>query len=143
MRKLCVVFAVLSVLALGACSGDAGPTGPAGPAGATGTAGAMGPAGPQGPPGLDGASASILFGIVTIDGAGAATLTATNAQVETSVINCYTSDSNTGPWLVVADAYTITDTAFCGAANVGADLAVTLLRGNPGWFFLATIVTVP
>ena len=137
MGKLCVVFAVLSALALGACSGDVGPTGPAGPAGA------MGPAGPQGPPGLDGTSASILFGIVTIDAGGGASLTATNAQVETSVINCYTSDSNTGPWLVVADAYTITDTAFCGAANVGADLVITLLRGNPGWFFLATIVLVP
>ncbi len=134
MRKLVLV---LSVLTFAACSGDAGPTGPAGPAGA------IGPAGPQGPPGLDGTSASILFGIVTIDGTGAAILTATNAQVETSVINCYTSDSNTGPWLVVADAYTITDTAFCGAANVGADLVITLLRGNPGWFFLATIVTVP
>jgi len=84
-----------------------------------------------------------LFGIVTIDATGGATLTATNAQVETSVVNCYTSDSNTGPWLVVADAYTLTDTAFCGASNIGADLVIILLRGIPGWFFLATIVTVP
>ena len=130
MRKLVLV---LSVLAFAACSGDAGPTGPAG---------AIGPAGPQGPPGLDGTSASILFGIATIDDTGGATLTATNTQIETSVINCYSSDSNTGPWLVVADAFSDTGSSFCGASNVGADLVIILLRGNPGWFFLATIVTV-
>ena len=139
MRKLHVVFAVLTMLALTACSGDAGPTGPAGPAGQTG---AMGPAGPQGPPGLDGASASILFGIVTIDATGGASLTATNAQVETSLINCFESSSNTGPWLVVADGFSATSSV-CVVSNVGLDLVITLLQGIPGWFFLATIVTVP
>ena len=135
MRKLSIVFAVLTALTLAACSGDVGPTGPAG------APGTIGPAGPQGPPGLDGTSASISFGIATIDSTGEAMLTATNAQIETTVLNCYTSDSMSGPWLVVADGLSATN-QFCGASNVGADLSVTLIGGIPGWFFLATIVTV-
>ncbi len=137
MRKLTLV---LSVLALAVCTGDVGPTGPAGTAGATG---AVGPAGPTGPAGLDGTSASIRFGIVVIDASGEAILSATGAQVESSVINCYTSSSNTGPWLVVADAFTITGSPYCGAGNVGSDMVIGLLRGIPDWYFLATIVTVP
>ena len=134
MRKLTLV---LSVLALAVCTGDVGPTGPAG------ATGAVGPAGPTGPAGLDGTSASIRFGIVVIDASGEAALSATGAQVESSVINCYTSTSNTGPWLVVADAWSTTGSPFCGAFNVGADMAIVLLRGTPGWYFLGTVVTVP
>ena len=129
---------VLCALVLASCSGDTGPAGPAGPTGATG---AIGPVGPQGIPGLDGTSASISFGIVTIDTGGVGVLTATNAQIETSVINCYESDSNTGPWLTVADGFSDTS-SFCAASNSGPDLVIILLQGIPGWFFLATVVTV-
>ena len=129
---------VLGVLAFVACSGDAGPTGPAGPAGPTG---AMGPAGSQGPPGLDGTSASISFGIVLIDAFGDASLVATDAEVETSVINCYTSFLNTGPWLILG---TETNVGIgCFAENVGVDVFISIVNGDPGWFFLVTMVTVP
>jgi hypothetical protein len=131
IRKLALV---LSVLAFTACSGDAGPTGPAGPAGPAGPTGAIGP---QGPAGLD---SSVIWGTEVIDGAGNAVLTATNVQVETSVINCYTSDSLAGPWLVVATD--VGSGLACGAQNSGANLAVALVGGVPGWFFLVTLVSV-
>lgn len=135
MKKLLIALVACGLVA---CKGDAGPTGPAGPAGQTG---AMGPAGPQGSPGLDGASAVISFGIQVIDGTGVATLIAENAQAETAVINCYTSDSVIGPWLVVADASGGTS-SFCGVSNIGTDFVVILVDGIPGWFFMATMVTV-
>ena len=123
MGKLLVV---LGALTIAACAGDTGPAGPAGP---------------QGPPGLDGTLASVSFGIVVIDGAGDAELIATNAQVETSVINCYTGPSVAGPWILIAADV---DAIVCGAENVGSNMLVALAGGIPGWFFLATIiVTVP
>ena len=132
------VLILLAVFSLAACSGDAGP---AGPTGATGTTGAIGPAGPQGPPGLDGTSASISFGIVVIDALGDATLLAANAQVETSVLNCYTSNSSSGPWIAIS--FDTGSGISCTAFDVGADMTITLLGGIPGWFFLVTLVTVP
>lgn len=129
MRKLVLV---LSVLALVACSGDAGPTGPAGVAG---------PAGPQGPPGLPGVSASISWGMVTLDASGGGVITFTGAQVTSSVITCYTSSSSAGPWLVVALDFVFGQS--CGALNSGSDLLVIMINGVPGFFFLATAVTVP
>ncbi len=129
MRKLVLI---LSALAFGACSGDAGPTGPAGPAG---------PAGPQGPPGLPGVSASISWGMVTLDAGGGGVITFTGAQVNSSVITCYTSSSASGPWIVVAVDFVFGQS--CGASNSGSDLVVIMINGVPGWFFLATAVTVP
>ena len=134
MRKLVLV---LSLLAFLACTGDAGPTGPAGPTGAMGAMGATGATGPQGLPGL---GSSVIWGTQVIDGAGEAVLIATNVQVETSVINCYTSSSLAGPWLLIA-----TDVGAglaCGAQNSGADVLIGLVGGTPGWYFLVTLVSV-
>ena len=133
MRKLVLV---LSALAFVGCSGDTGPTGPAGP---TGSTGAIGPVGPTGPAGLDGASALISWGMVVLDSGGDGTITFTNTQVAGSVVNCYTSSSADGPWLLKADGATI----FCGSGDSGTSLLVSLLDGIPGWFFLATVAAVP
>jgi len=113
--------------------------------GPTGPAGATGPAGPQGIPGLDGTSASISFEIATIASTGSVSVVFANAQVETSVINCYTSpsaSSTSNAWLAVADGDD--GGSYCGAGNLsGGNLGIALLRGIPGWFFLATLVRVP
>ncbi|KKL71348.1 hypothetical protein LCGC14_2095820 [marine sediment metagenome] len=134
IRKLLVpiLFAVLV-----GCKGDVGPMGPAGTQGPTG---AQGVPGDTGPPGLPGAPATIWWGIVTLDANGEGGVLFTDAQVESSTITCYTSNSSAGPWLVVA-----TDVTFglsCWADNIGADLLVGLAGGDPGWFFLVTLAKV-
>ena len=135
MRKLVLV---LTALAFAACSGDTGPTGPAGPAGPTGA---------TGPAGLDGTSAVITWDVATIDASGDAALIALNAQIETSVINCYTGVSLLGPWIAIAFDSDGGSTIACGATNVLTDLLIELPGGVPGcvpgWFFLVTMVQVP
>ena len=123
MRRLLLV---LSVAVLAACSGDAGPTGPAG---------AAGPAGPAGPQGLPGTPAQFAWDTVVLDGSGDGVITFTNAQIETSVWNCYISDTAAGPWLLLAND----GVTFCGAFNIGTSLVVTMINGVAGWVFLATI----
>ena len=130
MRKRVLV---LSLLAFAACSGDAGPTGPAGPAGPTGA---------TGPAGLDGSSAWITWNVATIDAFGDAALIAKNSQIETSVINCYTSDSLLGPWIAIAFSSDGGSSIACHSTNVGTDLLLELVGGVAGWFFLATMVQV-
>ena len=132
MRKF---FLIMTVLAFAACSGDVGPTGPAGPAGATG------PAGLTGPQGLAGLDASFIFGMVTVDGIGRASVTFPNAQIESSIINCYISTTSVGPWLSIPDGFWITDSEFWLVDNNGSDLDVFLVNGTPSWLFLVTLAT--
>ena len=137
IRKTLLFPMLFLSLALAGCKGDVGPVGPAGPAG---PAGAQGIPGDQGPPGLPGAPAEIWWGIVTLDAAGEGGIIFADAQVEGSVITCYTSDSSAGPWLVIA-----TDTfssIACGAFNSGPDLVVALVGGVQGWFLLVTLAKV-
>lgn len=129
-----LILTVLLALAIGACKGDVGPTGPAGPQGPTG---AQGVPGDPGPPGLPGASATIWWGIATLDANGEGSLLFSDAQVEGSVITCYLGDSSAGPWLVIATD--VTSGLACGVSNVGPDLLVMLIGGVPGWFFLVTL----
>ena len=131
-KLLCTrLLAVPLALAIGGCEGPIGPAGPQGPAGAQGVPG------DQGPPGLPGASASLWWGVVTLDVNGEGAILFSDAQVETSVITCYTSDSVAGPWLVIATD--VTSGLACGAVNVGPDLVVALVGGVPGWFLLVTL----
>lgn len=122
-KLLCIrLLGVLLALAVGACEGPAGPAGPQGD---------------QGPPGLPGAPASLSWGIVTLDSNGDGSVLFSDAQVETSVITCYTSNSSAGPWLVIATD--VTSGMACGASNIGSDLGVALVGGIPGWFLLVTL----
>ena len=123
-----LILAVFLVLSLSACEGPVGPTGPQGAAGAQGV---------QGPPGLPGAPAGIRWGILVLDADGEGTLRFSNAQVRSSVVNCYTSSTSAGPWLAVAGA---SGTGiFCGVGDLGSDLGVSMLGGISGWSFLATV----
>ena len=120
MRKLVLA---LSVLAFAACKGDVGPTGPAGPAGA---------------------DASFSADTVQIPtGNSTATITFTNAKVETSIINCFTSLNLSGPWLFVATDSNLLLTMFCRAQNVGADVEVVIINGVSEWYLLATLARAP
>jgi hypothetical protein len=75
---------------------------------------------------------------VQLDGNGEGTLVFPDAQIEGSVITCYTSNSSTGPWLVIAtDTY---EGIACGAVNNGSDMLVMMTGGVPYWYFLATLV---
>jgi hypothetical protein len=68
----------------------------------------------------------------------------TNAQVETSVVNCYISDSTQGPWLKVAlDTNPNFAGTSCGVMNSGSSMRVALINGIPGWWFLATAAMAP
>ena len=128
-KLLCTrLLAVSLALAIGGCEGPIGPAGPQG---------AQGVPGDQGPPGLPGAPASLWWGVVTLDINGEGVILFSDAQVETSVITCYTSDSSVGPWLVIATD--VTAGIACGSGNVGPDLLVGLVGGVPGWFFLVTL----
>ena len=80
--------------------------------------------------------------MVTLDASGDGTITFTGTQVASSVITCYTSDSASGPWLIVADGFSSTS-SFCGAGDSGADLVVVMINGIPGWFFMATVAGAP
>ena len=76
----------------------------------------------------------------TINGAGSAVVSFDNTQVETSVITCYMSDSTAGPWLVIATD--VGSSISCASQNSGTSLRVALIKGVPGWWFLATVATV-
>lgn len=116
------------LLITAACEGPVGPQGPQGSAG---------PQGIQGPPGLPGVSAEIWWGRVVLDANGEGTVVFPDAQVEGSVVSCYTSNSSTGPWLTIAtDVYADIS---CGAMNSGSDLLIMMNGGIPNWYFLATL----
>lgn len=128
IRKTLLIPMLFLSLVLTGCEGPVGPAGPAG---------IQGIPGDQGPPGLPGASAEIWWGIVTLDANGEGGVLFPDAQVEGSVITCYTSNSSAGPWLVVATD--LSSGLACEAVNSGADLAVALIGGVPGWFLLVTL----
>ena len=77
--------------------------------------------------------------MVQIASDGTAALLFLGLQVETTVLNCWISETVAGPWLSVATDV-LTGLA-CGASNSGSDLFVLLIGGPPGWQFLATVVT--
>ena len=75
---------------------------------------------------------------MTLDDSGSGTVVFQDAQAETSVVSCYTSNSPSGPWIAKAgDAvgyYT------CGCMNSGSDLLVMIAGADAFWYFLATLV---
>jgi hypothetical protein len=70
---------------------------------------------------------------------GEGTLVFPDAQVEGSVVSCYTSDSPTGPWYIVASEL-IAFGIICDMENSGSDMLVTMSGGFPYWYFLATLI---
>ena len=131
---MCKLVILVVLIAVVACEGAVGPTGPAGPAGQTGATGL------QGPPGLNGASADISWGIVTLDGDGGGVITFVDAQITSSVVTCYISATMAGPWILVASGFT--GNQACSASNSGANLLIRMTDGPPGVLFLATVSTV-
>jgi hypothetical protein len=127
---------IVTLLALAflisACEGPMGPVGPSGVQGA------------QGPQGLPGEAAQIAWDRIRLGSDGGGVISFSNAQVETSVVNCYISDSTNGPWLKVAfDTNPNFSGTSCGVANSGNSMRVILINGIPGWWFLATAAVAP
>lgn len=126
------VSAALVVLLLSACAGAEGPAVPQG---------ATGPQGPPGAPAPAGASRLIYVGLIPAGGSVSAMLPASAGTSASSppAVSCWTSNSNAGPWLAVADGYSSTS-AYCGVGNSGGVWTVLLLPGTPGWY--AAITTI-
>ena len=111
--------------------------GPEGPAGAPG---APGPQGPAGQDGQDGASASILSLSGTLDSDGAGGVVIENASLEDLVVNCWTSDDGQ-TWLLIAfDSDDEQVGTICGAVQDENDVAVGIVNGVPGWFWLIVAI---
>jgi hypothetical protein len=106
--------------------------------------GPMGPQGPQGPQGLPGVPAEIAWDQVRLNSDGHGVITFSNAQVETSVANCYISDNSNGPWIKIAfDTNPNYDSTSWGVGNSGTSMRVIMINGIPGWWFLATAAVAP
>lgn len=121
LRRTGIAATLLGVMLVTSCEGPTGPEGP------------QGPAGPQGPP----SELVVQLRTATIDGDGLARVVFPKFQVETTIVNCWLS--NTGEaWLLVG---TDINGPVCGAGNLADALEVVLLGGVPGWIFMATAVS--
>lgn len=103
-----------------------------------GTFACKGSTGPQGPQGLPGAAEFTLRSEVSqVMSDGTAMVMFPEAQMETSIISCWTAETLRGSiWISIAfDSGVI----LCGARDVNFDLVVQLAGGIPDWYFLVTL----
>lgn len=120
MRRACSAVLALACAFLLACEGPMGPEGPEGP---------------QGPPGPAG---EFYMESAQVGSDGTATVVFGGLSVEGTVVTCYLSDTQSGPWVVVG---TDLEGVTCGVENEAGGLRVSVIFAPTGWYFMATAAT--
>lgn len=131
--RMAIALLLIAALSVLGCEGDTGPMGPKGDQGEQGEKGDPGERGEKGDPG----KVTMHVRTATVQGDGTASVTFHGLQIESTIVNCWLSETSAGPWLKIGMDL---DGPTCGAGNDGGDLFVVLLDGVPGWVFMATAI---
>lgn len=120
--------------------GPAGPAGPQGPVGPAGPAGPAGPTGPTGPAGPPGHTKLVLSGqFPTSDGVDVQLPLAAGTLSSPPAVTVYHSPSAAGPFLTIADGFSLTS-PYWGLAAGAAGLQVRIRNVVAGWHYRVVVI---
>jgi hypothetical protein len=128
MRRFALVCFALVVAV--SCEGPVGPAGPVGPQGLVG---------PQGPAG----QVLVRSALTQADTDGLALGVVSQTKVNGLIVQCWTSDNSSGPWLEIAFAFDDTTpqgTSSCLMQQDGADVDVLAVTDANWWVLFVAIV---